>query len=70
MADIRADQDAPREDRMSKMMKVRTDTDTKINAVLTDDQKTEYAKMQAEMRQRMGGGPGGGGNGGPPPPPQ
>ena len=63
MKALRADDSMEMQDRMSKMMKIRTDTDSKINAVLTDDQKTEYAKMNEEMRQRRGGG-------GPPPPPQ
>jgi len=39
----------------------------KIQALLTDDQKVAYKKMQEEMRARMGGGQGGGGT--PPPPP-
>jgi hypothetical protein len=55
-AAIRGDQTLAREDRMAKMMKVRTDTDGKINAILTDDQKAEYKKMNDEMRARMGGG--------------
>ena len=55
-AAIRGDQSLAREDRMAKMMKLRTDTDGKINAILTDDQKAEYKKMNDEMRARMGGG--------------
>lgn len=55
-AAIRGDQSLEREDRMAKMMKLRTDTDSKINAILTDDQKTEFKKMNDEMRARMGGG--------------
>jgi hypothetical protein len=55
-AAIRGDQDLAREDRMAKMTKLRTDTDGKINAILTDDMKAEYKKMNDEMRARMGGG--------------
>jgi Spy/CpxP family protein refolding chaperone len=61
MTALRGDTSASQDDRMAKMMKIRTDTTTKINAVLTPDQQTEYKKMQAEMMQR---GPGGGGGGG------
>ncbi len=63
MTDMRADQSASREDRMAKMMKLNADVDTKITAVLTDDQKVEYKKMQAERPMRGGGGA----MGGPPP---
>jgi periplasmic protein CpxP/Spy len=66
MTAMRGDTTASQEDRMAKMMKLRTDTSTKINAVLTPDQQTEYKKMQAEMPQGRGGGGGGGGT--PPPP--
>jgi Spy/CpxP family protein refolding chaperone len=67
MAAMRADTSASQEDRMAKMMKLRTDTSTKINAVLTPDQQTEYKKMQAETMQRGPGGGGGGAPAGPPP---
>jgi periplasmic protein CpxP/Spy len=63
MADLRADESASQEDRMAKMTKLRSDTNDKIKAVLTDDQKPEFDKMNAEMAQR---GPRGGG-GAPPP---
>ena len=56
MTDLRADQDSPREERMAKMQKIRSDTNDKIKAVLTDDQKTEFDKMNAEQQQRQGGG--------------
>jgi hypothetical protein len=59
MGALRGDQSLSQEDRMAKMTKIRTDTNDKINAVLTADQKTEYAKMQEEMRARQGGGGGG-----------
>jgi Spy/CpxP family protein refolding chaperone len=67
MAAMRADTSASQDDRMAKMMKLRTDTSTKINAVLTPDQQAEYKKMQAEQMQRGPGGGGGGAPAGPPP---
>lgn len=53
-AALREDESLEMQDRMSKMMKIRTDVETKITAILTEDQKTEYAKINAEMRQRRG----------------
>jgi len=51
-----ADRDAMRE----KMQKFRADNDTKVSAVLTDDQKKTYEAWQkeqrAEMQKRMQGG--------------
>lgn len=53
------DRDSMRE----KMTKMRTDVDTKLNEVLTEDQKKEYKAMQEErvkaMQNRQGGGGGG-----------
>ena len=60
MKALRANESLEMQDRMAAMMKMRTEVDGKITAVLTDDQKTEYAKMNEEMRQRRG-------QGGPPP---
>jgi Spy/CpxP family protein refolding chaperone len=60
MTTLRGDQSASQEDRMAKMQKLNADIDGKINAVLTDSQKAEYKKMQAERMQRGPGGPGGG----------
>lgn len=48
---------------------MREATNAKIKALLTDEQKAAYDKMQAEMRGRMGGGGGQGGGTPPPPPP-
>ena len=56
MTALRGDQSASQDDRRAKMMKLRTDTNDKINAVLTDDQKAEFKKMNDEMAARMGGG--------------
>jgi periplasmic protein CpxP/Spy len=50
-----------------QMEAIHNDTDTKINALLNDEQKTKFATWQAQrkarMEQRQGGGDG------PPPPP-
>jgi len=50
---------------MEKMQKLNSETETKINAFLTDDQKKEYKTMveerQKAMRERQGGGGGRGG---------
>jgi Spy/CpxP family protein refolding chaperone len=64
MADMRAAQDP---DMRTKMMAMRTDENTQIKALLTDDQKPKFDAYLASMPQ--GRGPGGGG---PPPaaPPQ
>jgi len=56
-------------DMRPKMMAIRTDTQTKIKALLTDDQKPKYDEFMASQRP-MGGGRGPGGGGAPPPPPQ
>jgi Spy/CpxP family protein refolding chaperone len=54
--------------RREQMESIRNDTDTKITALLNDDQKTKFAAWQQErkarMEQQQGGGPGGA------PPPQ
>jgi periplasmic protein CpxP/Spy len=53
MTALRSDQS---DDRRAKMMKLRTDTNDKINAVLTPEQQAEFKKMNDEMAARMGGG--------------
>jgi hypothetical protein len=52
-----------------KMMEIRTQENTQIKALLTDDQKTKYDAYLASMPQGRGGGRGAGspGEGGPPP---
>jgi periplasmic protein CpxP/Spy len=46
--------------RREQMESIRNDTDTKITALLNDDQKAKYAQLQAQrkarMEQRQGGG--------------
>ena len=70
MQDLRAAQDP---DMRTKMMAMRTDENSQIKALLTDEQKTKFDAFLASMPQRGGGRPAGGDGGGaapPPPPPQ
>jgi Spy/CpxP family protein refolding chaperone len=60
-----ADSSQATPNRRQQMEAIRTDTDTKITALLNDDQKAKYAAMVQKRNQRMeehGGAP-------PPPPP-
>jgi len=50
------------------METIHNDTDTKITALLNDEQKTKFAALQAERKARMQQ-RGAGGDGPPPPPP-
>jgi len=63
MMALRQDSSLSREDRMAKMKGIRDDSSTKIQAILNDTQKKQYAddqqKMQERMQQRGGGAPGG-----------
>jgi Spy/CpxP family protein refolding chaperone len=67
MQGIRADTSLSREDRMSKMKDARDTANTAINAILTPDQQTKFAAIQAKMRNRRRGG--GGNDGGSAPAP-
>ncbi|MGC2618440.1 MAG: hypothetical protein WA414_05315 [Acidobacteriaceae bacterium] len=58
MQAIREDQSLSHEDRRSKMMALRTDSEGKIQALLTDQQKQKYQAMQ-ERRGDRGQGQGG-----------
>ncbi len=68
MMAMRDDTSMSQDDKHAKMMSIRQDEQSKVRAVLTDDQKTKYDAMLKQMQARRGGG-GYGGNGGPPPPP-
>jgi protein CpxP len=57
---VRGDSTLDQDARRAKMMDIRKASQDKIRAVLTDDQKTKYDAMLAEMRSRQGGGGGGG----------
>ena len=58
---LRANTALAPDDRRSQSMALRNDENTKIEAVLTADQKTQYEQILAQQRDRMrnGGGPGG-----------
>ena len=56
MTSLREDTSLSREDRMSKMRRIRESTTSKISAILNDDQKKQYEAMQQEMRSREGRG--------------
>lgn len=66
---VRNDTSLSRDDMRAKMMDIHKGAQDKIRAILTDDQKTKYDALQAEMQEKMkerrqGGGPP------PPAPPQ
>lgn len=72
MEGVRSNSSLSQDDRRSQMMSIRKAESDKVQALLTPDQKTKYAAMQAQMRDRMrGGSPGGApaGDAAPPPPP-
>ena len=50
---IRNDSSLAPKDRREKMRTLREDSETKIKAVLNDDQKQKYDEMQKQMRERM-----------------
>jgi periplasmic protein CpxP/Spy len=52
MMALRDDTSAAQADRREKMMVIRRDSQAKIRAVLTDEQKTKYDAMMAMMRER------------------
>ena len=62
MNEFRSKNQGDRDAMMAEMQKQTAETDKKIEALLTDDQKKEYAKMKEEQRQRMQNRQGGGGN--------
>jgi protein CpxP len=64
---LREDTSIAGADKRVKMMDIRKASQDKIRALLTEDQKTKYDALQAEMRDRMENGRGGAGA--PPPPP-
>jgi protein CpxP len=72
MMQMHSDNSMSREDKMAKMKSAREDSKSKIEAVLTPDQKEKFEADQAKMQQRRQDHMGGGGNGdsAPPPPPQ
>ena len=53
MLAVRNDTSLSQDDKRTKMMGIRKSSQDKIRALLTDDQKTKYDAMQAEMREKM-----------------
>ena len=68
MEALRSNSSLSQDDRRSQMMSIRKDENDKVNALLTPDQKTKYAALQEQMRNRMRGGPPSGGTPQPQPP--
>jgi periplasmic protein CpxP/Spy len=67
---VRDDSSLSQADRRSKMMDIHKASQDKIRGILTDEQKTKYDAMQAEMKARMQERRQGGGDTAPPAPPQ
>jgi Spy/CpxP family protein refolding chaperone len=53
MMALRNDSSLSQDQQRSKMMDIRKSSQDKIRGVLTEEQKTKYDAMQAEMRERM-----------------
>jgi Spy/CpxP family protein refolding chaperone len=53
MMALRNDTSMSNDDKRAKMMEIRKTSNDKIRAVLTDDQKTKFDAMQAQMQERM-----------------
>ena len=70
MTAVRNDTSLSQDDKRAKMMEVRKGSQDKIRAVLTDEQKTKYDALLAEMRDRMRERGQGGGGAPPAGPPQ
>lgn len=66
---LMADQTADRQAMRPKMEAIRKDSETRIGAILTPDQKTKWDALRAEQQRRGPGGPPPGSTP-PPPPPQ
>jgi protein CpxP len=68
MMALRQDTTTPQADRRAKMMDIHKASQAKIRAVLTDDQKTKYDALQAQMKERRESREGGQGAPSSPPP--
>lgn len=69
MKALRSDTSLAQADKRAKMFAIRQDSHTKFMGVLSDDQKTKFEALQAEMKEHRGQHVHGNG-GTPPPPPQ
>jgi Spy/CpxP family protein refolding chaperone len=65
MMSLRQDSSMSRDDKMAKMKSIREDSSTRIQAILNDTQKQQFAADQQRMQQRMQERQGGSGGGGP-----
>jgi protein CpxP len=68
MRALREDTSVTPDEKKPKMRAIHQASQDKIRALLTDDQKTKFDALQAQMQERRGNH--GGGDGPPPPPPQ
>jgi protein CpxP len=69
MKALREDTSVAEPDKRAKMMDIHKTSQDKIRALLTEDQKTKFDALQAQMREHRGN-HGGGDEPPPPPPPQ
>jgi periplasmic protein CpxP/Spy len=69
MKQLMLDSSGSREDNMSKMREIRQNSNAQLRALLTDEQKIKFDKMQEERRKHMEARRRGGDEGAPPPPP-
>jgi protein CpxP len=53
MMALRQDSSLSRDDKMAKMKSIREDSNTKIQAILNDTQKQQFAQDQQRMQERM-----------------
>ena len=53
MMALRDDTSMQRSDKMAKMRNIVQESDSKIIAILNDDQKAKYSQMEQQMRDRM-----------------
>jgi len=67
---LMADQTGDRESMRPKMEAIRKDSETRIAAILTPDQKAKWEELRAQQQRRGPGGPPPGGTPPPQPPPQ
>jgi Spy/CpxP family protein refolding chaperone len=67
---LRDDASVAGPDKRAKMMDIRKAAQEKIRVLLTDDQKTKFDALQAQMQERRGNRGGGDRPPPPPPPPQ
>ncbi|HEY2675404.1 MAG TPA: hypothetical protein VGI65_00445 [Steroidobacteraceae bacterium] len=50
---LMADASAPRRQRGQQARQIMSDSNAKINAILTPDQQTKYAQIEQQMREQM-----------------